>query len=113
MKIPTQKFGETRSGKAICAYTTDDAATVAKLIADFSPSDYFDAMALFQYLAIRELRRNGRHTTDFHRYEWYEVYHAEALGKTNQYAQMRVLSLVTSFDIVDYGKSRADHLFVD
>ena len=116
MEIPAQRFGETRSGKAICSYmtaATQDADTVAQLTADFSPSDYFDAMALFQYLAIRTLRRTSADSRDLERYEWYYEFHFDRLTDEQMDEQKSALSLVTSIRVVQHGKSRADDLFVD
>ena len=116
MDIASQRFGETRSGKAICTYTTattEDTGMVAQLVADFSPSDYFDAMALFQYLAIRALRRAGAASGDLERYEWYYGFYFIRLSSEQIDEQMRGLSLVTSICVVKHGNSGADDLFVD
>ena len=85
----------------------------AQLISDFGQSDHFDAMALFQFLAIRELRRRGQDTDDFKIFEWYARLHSQALDKASRILEMRTLSLVTSIDVVHYGKRRADHILVD
>ena len=116
MDIPSQRFGETRSGKPICTYTTaasEDSRTEAQLTANFSSSDCFDAMALFQYLAIRALRRTGAASRDFERYEWYYGFHLGRQSSEQIDEQMRTMSLVTSIRVVKHGKSRADDLFVD
>lgn len=113
MKIPAQRYGETRSGKAICTYTTDSPEEVMHLVADFSSADIFDAMALLQYLAIRLIRRLSTHGNDFHRFEWYHGTYLDRLSNEELQAEKCHLSLVTSFDITKYGQGRADHLFID
>jgi len=113
MEIPAQRFGKTRSGKSICTYTTDDSKDVVGLVGNFSPADYFDAMALFQYLTIRELRRRGNGTDDFRRFIWYDRLHSQLLGHARQDLERRILSLVTSIAVVRHGQSRADQIFVD
>ena len=113
MNIPTQRFGETRSGRAICTYTTEDAKIVADLTADFTPADRFDAMALLQYLAIRVLRRTGVDPREFGRYAWHATIHVNRMSQEDLEREMRALSLTTSFGVAKHGKSRADHLFID
>ena len=113
MKIPAQRYGETRSGQPICTYTTVDPEAVASIIADFSPADSFDAVALFQYLLLRELRLRGNGTEEYRRYTFHEACHARRLSRHDLAREKLVLSLVTSIAIVRYGKSRADQLFVD
>ena len=113
MKIPSQRFGNTRCGKDICTYSTEDAALVASLVNDFSPSDSFDAMALFQYLLMRARRRVGEDSDDFRCMALHELCHSQRLTRHELELEMRALSLVTSIDMVHYGKGRADHLFID
>jgi len=111
LKMPAQRFGQTRSGKAICTHLTDNPTTVEHF-KDFNSEDDFDAYALFQYLLIRELRRTnncGAHR----RYVTWALFHDNRLGDPEKAAQMSTLSLVTSIDIVKHGKSRADHFFRD
>ncbi len=113
MKIPSQRFGKTRSGKDISTYSSGDPALVASLVNDFSPSDSFDAMALFQYLLIRARRRAGEDSDDFRRMALHEQCHSQRLTRRELESEMRVLSLVTSIDMVQYGKGRADYFFID
>jgi len=113
MNIPNQKLGETRSGKPICTFTTEDAKTVVGLTADFTAADRFDAMALLQYLAIRALRRAAADPHEFGRYAWHASIHMNLISKEDLQKEMRSLSLVTSIGVSKHGKSRADHIFVD
>ena len=112
MKIPTQRFGQTRSGKVICTYLTDDPTTVAESFKDFSREDYFDAYALFQHLMIREVRR-AVETEDRGRFTMWSAFHEKRLADADKAAQMKALSLVTSIHIVEHGKGRADRFFRD
>ena len=112
MKTPTQRFGQTRSGKVICTYLTDDPTTVAEAFEDFSNEDDFDAYALFQHLMIREVRR-AVETEDRGRFTMWSAFHEKRLADADKAAQMKALSLVTSIDVVHYGKRRADHFLVD
>lgn len=113
VKIPSQIFGKTRSSKDICTYSSEDPALVASLVNDFSPSDSFDAMALFQYLLIRARRRVGEDSDDFRRMALHELCHSQRLTHQELELEMRVLLLVTSIDMVQYGKGRAHHFFID
>lgn len=112
MNTPAQRFGQTRSGKAICTYLTDDPSAEAESFKEFSREDDFDAYALFQYLIIRELRREGG-AAENNRFALWSVFHEKRLGDQEKTAQMRALSLVTSIDVAKHGKCRADHFFRD
>ena len=110
MKTPTQRFGQTRSGKAICTYLTDDPTTVDESFKDFTSDDDFDAYALFQYLMIREVRRGVGHVENKQFTIW-SSFHENQLTVADRTVQMEALSLVISIHIVNHGKGRADHLF--
>jgi len=112
LKTPTQRFGQTRSGKVICTYLTDDPTTVAESFKDFSSEDDFDAYALFQHLMIREVRR-AVETEDRGRFTMWSAFHEKRLADADKAAQMKALSLVTSIHIVEHGKGRADLFFRD
>jgi len=112
LKTPTQRFGQTRSGKVICTYLTDDPTMVAESFTDFSSEDDFDAYALFQYLMMREVRRTGV-SRENKQFTLWSVFHENRLTDADRAAQMKALSLVTNIHIVNHGKGRADHFFRD
>jgi len=116
VKVPVQRFGETRSGKAINTYSTDDPREIAEVLKDFAAEDDFDAFALFQHLVRRELPRGdceSQESADFQRFNIWSGVHNERLGPQARQAQMDILSLVTSIAVAEYGNSRADDLFRD
>jgi len=110
LKTPTQRFGQTRSGKAICTYLTDDPTTVAESFKDFSSEDDFDAYALFQYLMMREVRRAGE-SEENKQFTLWSTFHEKRLTDADRAAKMKALLLVTSIHIVNHGKGRADRPF--
>ena len=112
LKTPTQRFGQTRSGKTICTYLTDDPTTVTESFKDYSSADDFDAYALFQYLMLREVRRAGE-SEEHRRFNIWSLFHEKRLTDAYKAAQMKALSLVTSIHVVKHGKGRADRFFRD
>ena len=116
MKLPAQRFGETRSGKAINTYSIDDPTEIADVLKEFTVEDDFDAFALFQHLVRRELRRRDRdsqESADFLRFDEWSLVHENRLDPQEKQHQMVSLSLVTSIAVAEYGNGRADHLFRD
>ena len=113
MKIPAQRFGETRSGKPICTYHTEDASARSALLKNFNVDDDFDAFALFQYLLLREVRRRPTNSHDVKRFQSWSDLHAQRIGGA-AFSILKVrLFIITSLDLVKYGKRRADRLFRD
>jgi len=113
MKIPAQRIGETRSGKRICTYHTEDASERSELLKDFNVHDDFDAFALFQYLLLREVKRGSADSSDFQRFQSWSDLHAQRAGSTEVSILKAELSIITSLDLVKYGQRRADHIFRD
>ena len=60
MLLPTMRFGETRSGKPIFTYFTEDISAISSEVSTFTAADSFDAHALFEHLIRRELRKHGK-----------------------------------------------------
>ena len=112
MKTPAQRFGQTRSGKSICTYLTDDPTTVADGFKDFTSADDFDAFALFQHLMTRAVRRTGE-SEHLGRFVTWSALHEKRLADADKAAQMSALSLVTSIQIAKHGMGRADRFFRD
>ena len=113
MKLPEQRLGSTRSGKLIRYLLTDDADELANLTKNYRSEDHFDAYALFQFLVMRELSRYGRDSIHVDRYDQLSQFHQERLSAQQIAAEMVGLSLTTIFDVVNFGKSRADPIFHD
>ena len=113
MQLPEQRLGSTRSGKLIRYLLTDDANELANLTLNYRSEDHFDAYALFQFLVMRELSRLGADSVHIVRYDQLGRYHKKRLTKQERADQMVMLSIATIFDVVNFGKSRADPIFHD
>ncbi len=113
MKIPGLRFGETRSGVAICAYDVADPTEISSLLQDYGDEEHFDAWALFEHFLRRELRHPDYQTNDFVRFQLWSSIHKDAMSSSVRRGQMDALSLANIFALVQYGKSRADHFFRD
>ena len=113
MQLPELRLGSTRSGKLIRYLLTDDANELANLTQYYRSEDHFDAYALFQFLVMKELSRYGRAPIHVDRYDQLSQFHQEQLSAQQIAAEMVGLSLSTIFDVVNFGKSRADPIFQD
>ena len=113
MSSPAQRFGETRTGQPICTYFTDDHETIAREVATFTAADSFDAHALFEHLIRREIRKNERNTMHVNRFREHSRVHVLRLKSGQRQHEMANLSLTTIIGVAEYGKSRADHIFID
>ena len=113
MQLPEQRLGSTRSGKLIRYLLTDDADELANLTKNYRSEDHFDAYALFQFLVMKELSRLGADSVHIVRYDQLGRYHKKRLTNQERADQIVKLSLATIFDVVNFGKSRADPIFHD
>ena len=113
MQLPEQRLGSTRSGKLIRYLLTDDADELANLTKNYRSEDHFDAYALFQFLVMKELSRLGADSVHIVRYDQLGYFHKSQLSIQDIAAQMVGLYLTTIFDVVNFGKSRADPIFHD
>jgi hypothetical protein len=113
LHLPTQRFGETRSGKSICTYFAEDEASIACEIATFTVADSFDAYAVFQHLLRREIRRSAPSADFLARFERHLLIHLRRLKRGEVVQEMQALSLITIVNVAEHGKSRADHIFLD
>jgi len=113
MQHPEQRLGSTRSGKLIRYLLIEDAHELANLTHNYRSEDHFDAYALFQFLVMRELSRYGRDSIHVERYDQLSQFHQEQLSAQQIAAEMVGLYLSTIFDVVNFGKSRADPIFHD
>ena len=112
MNIFTQKIGVTRSLKAILQPINTDADNLAEITLDFTLADHFDAYALYQYLMARELATVGRDSPRLELYDEVGFFHSNRLGYEEIQSQMEILALATIFEVIEFGKGRADPIFV-
>ncbi len=113
MRLPAQHVGTTRSGKSIFTYSTENIAELDGKYLQYSKSDHFDSYALLQYLLSRELLRQEPLPLIVRVWEIDSANHFRMLSRDEVQCEMEQLSLVTIFDILQHGKSLADHVFVD
>ena len=107
-----QKLGVTRSLKPILLPVIIDPLTLINITSNYSQSDHFDAYALFEYLLARELASLGRDSPRIETYDKVSRFHKEQLKIEKFRVQMKALRLATIFDVIEFGKSRADPIFV-
>ena len=113
MNMSSQRLGKTRSGKIIAQPIHLDVQALNELAGDYTQSDHFDAYALFQYLISREFRRQGRFSPSVEIYKVQARFHGDKLTNHQRFAEMESLFLTTIFDVVRFGKCRADGIFHD
>ena len=113
MQLPELRLGSTRSGKLIRYLITYDTNELANLTLNYRSEDHFDAYALFQFLVMRELSRYGADSIHVERFDQLSYFHKNQLNVQESTAEMAKLSLTTIFDVVNFGKSRADPIFHD
>jgi len=112
MVIATQHVGVTRSSKAILQPIKTDSNNLKEITLEYSMRDHFDAYAVFQYLLSRELANIGRDSPRIEVFNEVSYFHSRQLGLKEILAQMNSLELTTIFDVIDFGKSRVDAIFV-
>ena len=107
MIIPTRLMGVTRSGKEICIYVTSDEAAIRGYLELFDQHDHFDAVAVYQFLAMRALRKYGEYSAQFVELDSYMQRHMNYLTSVFFEQERRNLSLPTAFALIQHGKSLA------
>ena len=60
MIVLSRHLGETRSGKKICAYDTNDIEYIQSQTMDYEEKDHFDAFCLFQFFSVKAVRQYGQ-----------------------------------------------------
>ena len=108
-----RKLGTTRSSKPILQPVNIDDETLKAITSDYELVDHFDAYTMYQYLLSRELSTVGRDSPRIELYDAVAVFHSSQLGDMEIRRQMDDLSVATIFDVVEFGKSRADPIFHD
>jgi hypothetical protein len=108
-----QKLGLTRTSKPILDLGDIDSISYLKTVQDFSLEDHFDAFCLLEFLCSREIGRLGSDSVQCLRYSRAAALHYEQIPVSILVHQKAELSLITIFDLIKFGKSRADHVFID
>jgi hypothetical protein len=110
-----QYIGVTRSGKAIQApiFGDDREINLPAVCASYTPADYFDAHAVFEYLISRELSLRSGDIRALSTYERMSDEHKSKLDINALDAQRLSLGLPTVFDVLEHGKGLADRIFKD
>ena len=112
MKGFNQKLGLTRSFKPILQPVAINVATLEEITSAFATEDHFDCYALFEYLISRELSSIGRDSPRIAIYESLSRFHKQSLLVDHFETQMKTLRLSTIFDVIEFGKCRADPVFM-
>jgi hypothetical protein len=112
-----QHIGVTRSGKAVQLPLIDSkminhGVTLPPVCALYTRADHFDAYAVFEYLVSREIRRQPRAELTLQMYETMSECHRFELTEDQISAERSALALPTIFQVIEHGKSIADHIFV-
>ena len=68
---PTRFMGTTRGGQSIYIYMTKDETVIRNFLYSYTKHDHFDAMAVYQFLAIKALRKYGRLSEQFTEFSKY------------------------------------------
>jgi len=111
MSISANQVGVTRSARTICQPTTIDGDNFRDLTAGFTAEDHFDAYATFEFYIAKELATVGRDSPRLEIYAEMAALHKDELGHEVLSQQMTCLCLTTIFDVIRFGKSRANRIF--
>ena len=107
-----QQIGITRSSKPILQPLNSDKTNLAEIFFDYTLEDHFDSYALFQYLLSWELAKMGWDSPWLEPYDFISDFHSKTMGDLAINSQKRALGLATIFDVIEFGKTRADPIFV-
>ena len=110
-----QHVGVTRSGKAIqvLIFGQEKQPELPAACALYTPADYFDAYAVFEYLISRELSRRTVDARALELYENMSAAHNSKLDRDWKQTERLGLGLATIFNVLEHGKSLADSVFQD
>jgi hypothetical protein len=107
-----QKLGTSRSSKPILQPVNIDSETLKDMTSGYELADHFDAYAVYQYLLARELATLGRDSPRIEVYNKVSKFHVDQIGNKELGVHMHALALTTIFDVIEFGKSLADPIFV-
>jgi len=113
MTTASLKAGTARSGRAICTYATTNRSHIETLIQDCTEAEHFDAWAIFQRLAAREIRRRGQHSDQLMEYQMLTELHREHLTDLFIEDEKGRLGLATSPDLVRFARQLTEDIFRD
>jgi hypothetical protein len=105
------RAGTTRSGKMIpYATAAEELGAIAQYFKDccFSSDDLLDAVAVFDYLSVRGIRRNDTAIFDRHADGIRNIFSSQELSDARDRANVK-----SAFDLRDLGKSLAAVEFAD
>jgi hypothetical protein len=107
------KLGLTRTDKSIMDLGDIDSTSYLTTVRDFSIEDHFDAFCLLEFLCAREIGRLGSESVQCIRFSERSGLHLGQLSSEFFISERKRLGLITIFDLIKFGKSRADRIFID
>ena len=96
--------GYTSSNKPIYQYFAADIKHMSQDVADFSNEDYFDAIAVFEYLLLVYWRRFGELSKDYGDGRSMIAFYNNCISRDYREQRRVELGLLTSFDLSNYGR---------
>ena len=96
--------GYTSSQKPIYQYESDDINFMSQGVSDFTNEDFFDAIAVFDYLLLVYWRRFGEFSKDYISGRFMMFFHNSRISKEYQEQRRVELRLITAFDLSNYGR---------
>ena len=105
MIIPSRHRGTTRLRRDVCDYDTNDEQYIRAQIAEYKPSDSFDAFCIFEYFVVWAVRHYGIDSPETRHFSKMSDLHRGFLTDAFLEKEKAVLSLPTSAALAEYGKS--------
>jgi len=96
--------GYTTSNKPIYQYYTEDIKQISQDVSDFSNEDFFDAIAVFEYLQLVYWRRFGEFSKEYNDGRSIMIFHNDRISKEYWEQRKIDLRLLTAFDLSNYGR---------
>jgi len=96
--------GYTSSQKPIYQYDAADIKHMSQDVAEFSREDYFDAMAVFDYLELVDWRKYGEFSKEYSSGRGMTVFYDARISREYKEQRRVELCLFTAFDVSDYGR---------
>ena len=96
--------GYTSSQKPIYQYDADDIRSVPHDVADFSIDDYFDAIAVIEYLLLVYWRKYGEFSQEYIGGRGMINFYRERISSDYMENRQAELCLTTAFDVSNYGR---------
>jgi hypothetical protein len=96
--------GYTSSQKPIYQYDAADIRHVSHDVADYSIEDYFDAVAVFDYLDLLYWRKYGESSKEYNNSRAMMVFYDARISREYKEQRRVELRLLTAFDLSNYGR---------